>query len=131
MPGFGKSRAFSQNVGLLIGLYVVRGHAGTTTATAFGDKLDSTQANFNGNWPHNGAPQGPSLQKAVAVGSFRPNAWGIYDMHGNVGEFTATPVRIRGGSWYDSGRNCCSEIFIPDPPNASEHVGFRVARVRN
>ena len=42
----------------------------------------------------------------------------------------ATPGRHRGGSWYDSGRNCCSEIFIPDPPNASEHVGFRVAQVR-
>jgi serine/threonine protein kinase len=106
--------------------------AGTTTATAFGDKLDSTQANFNGDWPHNpegGAPKGPSLGKAVAVGSYRPNAWGIYDMHGNVGEFTAQPGRHRGGSWYDSGRNCCSAIFIPDPPTASEHVGFRVARV--
>ena len=103
--------------------------AGTTTATAFGDKLDSSQANFNGDWPHNGAPKGPNLAKAVEVGSYRPNAWGIYDMHGNVGEFTATPGRHRGGSWYDSGRNCCSEIFIPDPPNASEHVGFRVACV--
>jgi formylglycine-generating enzyme required for sulfatase activity len=103
--------------------------AGTTTATAFGDKLDSTQANFNGDWPHNGAPKGPNLQKAVRVGSYRPNAWGIHDMHGNVGEFTATPGRHRGGSWYDSGRNCGSEIFIPDPPNASEHVGFRVALV--
>jgi formylglycine-generating enzyme required for sulfatase activity len=105
--------------------------AGTTTATAFGDRLDSTQANFNGDWPYNEAPKGPNLQEAVQVGSYRPNAWGIYDMHGNVGEFTATPGLHRGGSWYDSGRNCCSEIFIPDPPSASEHVGFRVARVRN
>lgn len=103
--------------------------AGTTTATAFGDKLDSTQANFNGAWPYNGAPKGPSLGKAVAVGSYRPNAWGIYDMHGNVGEFTAMPGRHRGGSWYDSGRNCGSDIFIHDSPNASEHVGFRVALV--
>ncbi len=108
--------------------------AGTTTATAFGDKLDSTQANFNGDWPHNpegGAPKGPNRAKAVEVGSFRPNAWGIYDMHGNVAEFTATPVRIRGGSWCDSGRNCCSEIFIPVGPDAcGANLGFRVALVR-
>jgi serine/threonine protein kinase len=103
--------------------------AGTATATAFGDRLSSTQANFNGDWPHNGAPKGPNLQKAVEVGSYQPNAWGICDMHGNVKEFTTTPGRVRGGSWFDNGRNCCSEIFIPDPPNASESVGFRVARV--
>jgi hypothetical protein len=106
--------------------------AGTTTATAFGDQLSSTQANFNGDWPHNGAAKGPNLQKTVEVGSYPPNAWGIHDMHGNVGEFTATPGRIRGGSWYDSGRNCCSEIFIPVAPSpCGDTLGFRVARVRN
>jgi serine/threonine protein kinase len=103
--------------------------AGTTTATAFGDKMDSTQANFNGDWPHNEAPKGPNLGNAVQVGSYRSNAWGIHDMHGNVGEFTGTPGLVRGGSWYDNGRNCGSEISIPDPPDASDHVGFRVARV--
>jgi sulfatase modifying factor 1 len=106
--------------------------AGTTTATAFGDKLSSTQANFNGDWPYNGAPKGPNLQMTTEVGSYRANAWGIYDMHGNVGEFTATPGRIRGGSWYDSGRNCCSEIFIPVAPNpCGDTLGFRVVRARN
>jgi formylglycine-generating enzyme required for sulfatase activity len=103
--------------------------AGTTTATAFGDQLDSTQANFGGDWPYNGAPKGPDLKKTVEVGSYRPNAWGIYDMHGNVAELTATPVRSRGGSWRDSGRNCCSEIFISVAPNAcADNLGFRVAR---
>ena len=105
--------------------------AGTTTETAFGDKLDSTQANFNGDWPHNGAPKGPHIPRSVPVGSYPPNAWGIYDMHGNVGEFVAAPGRFRGGSWYDNGRNCCSGIFIPVPPDASQNVGFRVARVRD
>jgi hypothetical protein len=105
--------------------------AGTTTATAFGDKMDSTQANFGGNWPVGGAPKGPNRMKAVEVGSFRPNAWGLYDMHGNVGEFVAMPDRTRGGSWCDSGRNCCSEISIPNPGNAAAHIGFRVALARN
>jgi hypothetical protein len=105
--------------------------AGTTTFTAFGDQLDSTQANFGGDWPYGGAPKGPSREKAVEVGSFRPNAWGIYDMHGNVGEFVAAPGRTRGGSWCDSGRNCGSEIFIPNPATATAHIGFRVALVKN
>jgi serine/threonine protein kinase len=103
--------------------------AGTTTATAFGDRLSSGQANFNGDWPHNGAPKGPNFQMAVKVGSYRPNPWGIYDMHGNVKEFTTMPGRVRGGSWYDSGRNCCSAIYIPDPPTALESVGFRMVLV--
>ncbi len=103
--------------------------AGTTTATAFGDQISSSQANFNGDWPHNGAPRGPNLQLAVKVRSYSPNAWGIFDMHGNVKEFTATSGRVRGGSWYDSGRNCCSAIWIPDPPHAHESVGFRVVLV--
>lgn len=103
--------------------------AGTTTATAFGDTLSSTQANFNGDWPHNGAPIGPNIQQAVKVRSYRPNGWGIFNMHGNVKEFTTTPGRVRGGSWFDSGRNCCSAIFIPDPPIASASIGFRVVLV--
>ncbi len=104
--------------------------AGTTTDTAFGDQLSSSQANFVGEYSHNGAPNGPSHHQAVKVGSYRPNDWGIYDMHGNVKEFTTTPGHVRGGSWYDSGRNCCSGLFIPDPPNASESVGFRVVLVK-
>jgi formylglycine-generating enzyme required for sulfatase activity len=100
--------------------------AGTTTDTAYGDTLSSAQANFNGDWPHNGASNGPNLMQAVKVGSYPANNWGIYDMHGNVKEFTTTPGRVRGGSWYDSGRNCCCGIYIPDPPNASESIGFRM-----
>jgi serine/threonine protein kinase len=103
--------------------------AGTMTASAFGDSLSSTQANFNGDWPHNGGQKGPSLMTSVKVGLYCPNDWGIYDMHGNVGEFTAMSGRVRGGSWCDSGRNCCSEIFIPIPPTPFQSVGFRVALV--
>jgi formylglycine-generating enzyme required for sulfatase activity len=58
--------------------------AGTTTAFHVGDRLSSKQANFNGNYPYGGADPGPFLRRTAKVGSYAPNAWGLYDMHGNV-----------------------------------------------
>jgi uncharacterized caspase-like protein len=58
--------------------------AGTTTAFAFGNSLDSTQANFDGNYPYGGAAKGVYRQKTTSVGEFAPNAWGLYDMLGVI-----------------------------------------------
>jgi formylglycine-generating enzyme required for sulfatase activity len=69
--------------------------AGTTTAFHFGDPLSSMQANFNGNYSFGGAAKGPYHQKTMKAGSYPPNAWGLYDMHGNVGEWCA--------DYYDPG----------------------------
>jgi formylglycine-generating enzyme len=133
--------------------------AGTTTATAFGDKLSSTQANFAGK-PYNGASEGPSLKRATKVGSYPSNAWGIHDMHGNEVEWcrdwfhlqlpggvdpdlysarsTATINRTgdasrarRGSAWGDHGWASRSAFRQRfEPARRADHIGFRVVAVQ-
>jgi formylglycine-generating enzyme required for sulfatase activity len=125
--------------------------AGTTTATAFGDRLGSHQANFAGDCPYNGASPGPNHGATVPVGSYTPNAWGVLDMHGNVWEWCrdwyadslagghdpegppSGAVRLnRGGAWCNIGAACRSAGRAGLGPEVRyDFLGFRVARVRN
>ena len=128
--------------------------AGTTTMTAFGDRLGRKDANF-GPGPLNGGEDGPSPGRSMSVGSYRANAWNIHDMHGNVWEWcrdwyharlpggvdpdlsnvhgvanrdgSYSRVR-RGGAWIEDGWACRSATRLRyEPDRVSDHIGLRVA----
>jgi hypothetical protein len=123
--------------------------AGTKSIFHFGDSLSSAQANFNGNHPFGEAEKGPFLNRTATVGSYKPNAFGLYDMHGNLHEWcmdrfdrdyyrespkvdpqgsnSGSYRVIRGGDWYSDGRDCRSAFRYADVPEGRFYaLGMRV-----
>ena len=93
--------------------------AGTTTVFHYGDLLSSNDANFNGNFPYGDAAKGPYVGNTTSVGSYRPNAFGLYDMHGNVCQWCQ--------DWSDMDYYGNSPTDDPQGP-AARHVRVRVLR---
>jgi formylglycine-generating enzyme required for sulfatase activity len=122
--------------------------AGTTTPFHFGSQLNGRQANCDGTVPYGTDMKGPYLKETSAVGTYPANAWGLYDMHGNVWEWCSDwhgdyPTRsvtdpigpatgsfrvLRGGCWFSVAVSCRSaDRRWNDPSGRCRILGFRVA----
>ncbi|MCD8488808.1 MAG: formylglycine-generating enzyme family protein [Desertifilum sp.] len=69
--------------------------AGTTTPFYFGETITTQLVNYHGNYTYAEEPKGEYREETTPVGSFPPNAFGLYDMHGNVYEWCLD-------DWHDS-----------------------------
>ena len=101
--------------------------AGTTTPFWSGPTLSSDRANYDSTYTYGkDGKKGVYRSKPTAVDQFKPNRWGLFDMHGNLeqwcedwyGPYASGPVKdpqgmrkgqirvLRGGSWYDGPALC-------------------------
>ncbi len=121
----------------------------------FGKRLDPTLANFDARYPYPIAYDESriSIGHPVEVGRYPPNAWGLYDLHGNIDEWCSDwfgsnyyqeserddptgPLDgqskcYRGGAWSGQGEDCRAAVRIGrGTDDADSRIGFRVVLAR-
>jgi sulfatase modifying factor 1 len=129
--------------------------AGTATPYHYGAGGNGNSSNVRGATiaagGYGGEIKGPNLARTCVRGNYPANAWGLFDMHGNVGEwcfdfydkeYYAAAPRLdpagpaegkhrvwRGGSWLVAESSCRSAArSFHTPDERKDYLGFRVAR---
>jgi sulfatase modifying factor 1 len=124
--------------------------AGTTTPFSFGNQITPEQVNYHGAFPYCSGQKGINRRRIVPVKSLPANAWGLYEMHGNLWEWCqdwwlddlghdaalhpqgpeSGEFRVaRGGSWFLGGKGVRSAVRGRFAPNfRNDRIGFRIAR---
>ncbi len=128
--------------------YACRAHS--STPFYFGPTITTDLVNYVGNHLYAQEPQGIYRHVSTEGGSFPPNGFGLYDMHGNLWEwcadawhddYTGAPVDgsaweerftrfrvLRGGSWHEPPAHCRSAVRLKfEASDGEDFVGFRVA----
>ena len=124
--------------------------AGTNTPYSTGNNLFMNQANHNGDHWYEGE-NGPGYHKTKPVGSYSPNAYGLYDMHGNICEWcsdwfavydktsqidpkgtkSGTEHVVRGGCWDGLMIECRSSARCSHPLDWQQNnTGFRLVSTK-
>lgn len=131
--------------------YVTR--AGTTTPFWWGSSISTDKANYDGTFTYAGSAKGEYRQKTMPVDSFASNPWGLYQVHGNVWEWTedcehdsykGAPTDgsawttactndgrrvVRGGSWNLLPQGLRSALRYGGTADVRDgSIGFRVGR---
>ena len=123
--------------------------ANTSTNFSVGQQISDTLSNYNAEIISPYSNTGKNVGHPTSVGSYPPNPWGLFDMHGNVWEWVSdwySPYSskqavdpqgpqngilkvMRGGSWYFGADNARSYFRGTHPPQLwGFSIGFRIVR---